>query len=177
MENGLETPRGSKPIFPQFLKTALSLPLTVCVTRAVSQKLGLFTEQLASGVAVPKAFLEQGTALLVIGTGELEDKLEQLNDEPSALFLQVFDAEFANRLYAAGTLFLMPSDFEPCGISQLMALRYGCLPLVHDRGGLHDTVKAGRTGFLYQGKNRESAKIAFLGGGKRSDKSLSGTWL
>ena len=167
---GLQTVHGKrfgnaarvKAHLPQFLKAAESLPLTVCVTRAVSQKLGLFTENLKSGVPVSKAFLGKGTALLVIGTGELEDKLEPLNDEPGGLFLQVFDADFANRLYAAGDLFLMPSDFEPCGISQLMALRFGCLPLVHDRGGLHDTVKAGRTGFLYQGKNRESAKKAFL---------------
>jgi starch synthase len=85
-----------------------------------------------------------------------------LNDDPRALFLQVFDAEFANRLYAAGELFLMPSDFEPCGISQLIALRFGCLPLVHDRGGLHDTVRHGKTGFVFQGANREAAKQAFL---------------
>lgn len=147
---------------PTFLKAAADLPLTVCVTRAVSQKLGLFTEDLASGEPVARAFLAQGTALLVIGTGELEERLEPLNDEPTALFLQVFDADFATRLYAVGELFLMPSDFEPCGISQLMALRYGCLPLVHDRGGLHDTVTHGQTGFVYQGATREEAKQAFL---------------
>jgi len=145
-----------------FLKTAKNLPLTVCVTRAVSQKLGLFTENLEPGSPLFRAFLNQGTALLVLGTGELEDKLEPLNDEAAALFLQVFDGDFATRLYAAGEIFLMPSDFEPCGISQLMALRYGCLPLVHDRGGLHDTVKAGKTGFVYQGATRQKAKRAFL---------------
>ncbi|HTH15001.1 MAG TPA: glycogen/starch synthase, partial [Spirochaetia bacterium] len=145
-----------------FLEAAKSLPLTVCVTRAVSQKLGLFTEALASGQPVSTAFLDRGSALLVIGTGELEAKLEPLNDDPRALFLQVFDPEFANRLYAAGELFLMPSDFEPCGISQLIALRFGCLPLVHDRGGLHDTVRHGKTGFVFQGTDRETAKNAFL---------------
>ena len=147
---------------PRFLDRAKSLPLTVCVTRAVSQKLGLFTEELKPGTSLARGFLRRGTALLVLGTGELEHKLEPLNDEPTALFLQVFDAEFATRLYAAGEIFLMPSDFEPCGISQLMALRYGCLPLVHDRGGLHDTVKAGRTGFVFQGASRAKAKLAFL---------------
>jgi len=147
---------------PRFLEAARDLPLSVCVTRAVSQKLGLFTEELASRMPVSKAFLSQGTALIVLGTGELEDQLEPLNDEPTALFLQVFDADFAIQLYVAGELFLMPSDFEPCGISQLMAMRYGCLPLVHDRGGLHDTVKDGRTGFAYQGATRDEAKEVFL---------------
>lgn len=151
-----------------FLAAARDLPLTVCVTRAVSQKLGLFTEALASGLPVSRAFLDRGTALLVLGTGELEAKLEPLNDEPTALFLQVFDPGLANRLYAVGDLFLMPSDFEPCGISQLMALRYGCLPLVHDRGGLHDTVKDGQTGFVYQGADREGAKKAFLSSVERA---------
>jgi len=158
----------------QFLKAAAGLPLTVCVTRAVSQKLGLFTEDLEPGLPVARAFLAQGTALLVIGTGELEDKLEPLNDEPTALFLQVFDADFATRLYAVGELFLMPSDFEPCGISQLMALRYGCLPLVHDRGGLHDTVTHGRTGFVYQGATRDKAKRAFLNVTKEAVAALQG---
>jgi starch synthase len=146
----------------RFLAAAATLPLTVCVTRAVSQKLGLFTEDYPTGVPLARSFLAQGTALLVLGTGELEDRLEQLNDEPTALFLQVFDADLATRLYAVGELFLMPSDFEPCGISQLMSLRYGCLPLVHDRGGLHDTVRDGETGFVFQGKDRLSAKKAFL---------------
>lgn len=159
---------------PAFLASAERLPLTVCVTRAVSQKLGLFVEDLEPGLPMARAFLQQGTALLVIGTGELEEKLEPLNDEPGALFLQVFDAEFAIRLYAAGDLFLMPSDFEPCGISQLMALRYGCLPLVHDRGGLHDTVRHGKTGFVFQGSSRQQAKHAFLEVTGQALKALKG---
>jgi len=146
----------------EFLATAAALPLTVCVTRAVRQKLGLFVEELSPGVPLARAFLHRGSALLVIGTGELEHQLEPLNDEPAALFLQCFDADFATKLYAAGELFLMPSDFEPCGISQLMAMRYGCLPLVHDRGGLHDTVRHGHTGFVFQGATRQKAKTAFL---------------
>jgi starch synthase len=157
---------------PAFLKAVKTLPLTVCVTRAVSQKLGLFTEDLEPGRPLFREFLNRGTALLVLGTGELEDKLEALNDHPEALFLQVFDADFATRLYAAGELFLMPSDFEPCGISQLMALRYGCLPLVHDRGGLHDTVQPGVTGFVFQGASRDLAKSAFLKCAEQAVKSV-----
>jgi len=140
----------------------------------VSQKLGLFTEDLAPGVPLYREFLKAGVALLVIGTGELEAKLEPLNDEPAALFLQAFDIDFATRLYSAGEIFLMPSDFEPCGISQLMALRYGCLPLVHDRGGLHDTVHGGKTGFVFQGANRQAAKQAFLKASAQAVKAVGG---
>ena len=156
----------------QFVKSAAGRPLTVCVTRAVSQKLGIFTEEYQPGLSVAQAFLELGAALLVLGSGELAGKLEPLNDEPRSLFLDVFDAGFANGLYAAGDLFLMPSDFEPCGISQLMAMRYGCLPLVHDRGGLHDTVIDGKTGFVFSGKNREEAKTSFLGAAAKALKAL-----
>lgn len=157
-----------------FLKASADRPLTVCVTRAVSQKLGLFTEDLRRGEPLFRTFLKTGTSLLVLGTGELGKKLELLNDEPSALFLQVFDTDLATSLYAAGDLFLMPSDFEPCGISQLMAMRYGCLPLVHDRGGLHDTVVDGQTGFVFRGNNRKLAKEAFLKTSQRAVDMISG---
>ena len=67
-----------------------------------------------------------------------------------------FDIELAQQIYAASDIFLMPSAFEPCGLSQMMAMRYGTLPLVHEVGGLRDTVspynqyeKTG-TGFGFQ---------------------------
>jgi len=151
-----------------FLEASAELPLAVCVTRAVQQKLGLFSENLSDGTPVALAFLDEGWSLLIIGTGELEQRLEFLNDDPRALFLRVFDTELATKFYAAGDLFLMPSDFEPCGISQLMALRFGCLPLVHDRGGLHDTVFDGKTGFSYQGQTRDDAKLQFLDAARRA---------
>lgn len=72
-----------------------------------------------------------------------------------------FDVELAQWIYAGSDLFLMPSKFEPCGLSQLNSLRYGTLPLVHETGGLKDTVlpykeeDQGATGFSFQGLEKE----------------------
>jgi starch synthase len=106
--------------------------------------------------------LERNIYFILFGTGELQNELEELNRLPNGLFVCGFDADFARRLYAGGDLFLMPSDFEPCGISQMMAMRYGCLPLVANVGGLADTVQDGRTGFVYSGSDRQAARQALL---------------
>jgi starch synthase len=73
-----------------------------------------------------------------------------------------FDPGFANRLYEGGDIFLMPSDFEPCGITQMIAMRFGCLPLVPDVGGLKDTVQDRVNGFVYHGADRPTARQAIL---------------
>jgi starch synthase len=99
--------------------------------------------------------------LVVLGTGEhdLEQAFWQLAvDFPNKAraFLQ-FDAAKAQQIYAGCDIFLMPSHFEPCGMGQMMAMRYGALPLVRETGGLADTVTnydngAGDvgTGFVFQ---------------------------
>lgn len=64
-------------------------------------------------------------------------------------FVERFDAPFAQRVYAGSDLFLMPSAFEPCGLGQQIAMRYGTIPIVRETGGLADTVTEGENGFVF----------------------------
>jgi starch synthase len=61
-----------------------------------------------------------------------------------------YDAPLGRLIYAGADIFLMPSRYEPCGLAQMYAMRYGCVPIVHATGGLKDTVEEGRTGFLFR---------------------------
>ncbi len=136
--------------------------LFVAVTRTVAQKFGILFSGMKDGRTLLEHILDRPLALIVLGTGELDGWLDSLMQRPNALFLNLFDAAAATRLYGAGDVFLMPSDFEPCGISQLISMRYGCLPLVHDIGGLHDTVAHGETGFIYGGGSLHAQQKTLL---------------
>jgi starch synthase len=136
--------------------------LFVAVTRVARQKFGLLFSPMSDGRSLLEHFLDRPLALIVLGNGDLEHALDALMERPNALFLNLFDAEAANYLYRVGDVFLMPSDFEPCGISQLISMRYGCLPLVHDIGGLHDTVTHSETGFSYSGESLAAQQKSFL---------------
>jgi starch synthase len=136
--------------------------LVVAVTRAVRQKVSILLESLDETSTVLQEILKRDIYLIVLGTGDLEDLLENVNEHGNGLFVCAFEPEFAASLYEGGDLFLMPSDFEPCGITQMIAMRYGCLPLVPDVGGLKDTVEDLRTGFVYHGADRAAARRALL---------------
>jgi starch synthase len=68
-------------------------------------------------------------------------------------FVERFDADLAQRIYAGCDLFLMPSSFEPCGLGQMIAMRYGTLPIVRATGGLADTVAERQDGFVFSDRN------------------------
>jgi len=78
------------------------------------------------------------------------------------LFLQGFSEELADSLYRGGDLFLMPSSFEPCGISQMLAMRGSTPCIVHHVGGLKDTVKHGVNGFAFKGSSAQKQSDAML---------------
>lgn len=95
-----------------------------------------------------------GGRLVVLGTGD-PLAAEQLRGwqrrAPGKVgFAERFDADLAQRIYAGSDIFLMPSSFEPCGLGQMIAMRYGSVPLVRQTGGLADTVQDDRNGFVFQ---------------------------
>ena len=114
-------------------------PVLGVIGRLVEQKgVDLLTE-------VAPDLLEGGAQIVVLGTGDpaYEERWRKLRERyPSRLFLTLgFDAALAQRIYAGCDLFLMPSRFEPCGLGQLISLRYGTIPIVRAVGGLADTVR------------------------------------
>lgn len=126
-------------------------PLFVFVGRAAEQKLGiLFSKE---NPRLIEKILKHDAFFIFTGTGNLDDEAEILNKHKNALYLNVFDEEVGKLLYGYADFFLMPSYYEPCGISQLIAMRYGTLPIVHDVGGLHDTVSDGESGFKFSAGN------------------------
>jgi starch synthase len=90
---------------------------------------------------------------VILGTGDpkLEEAARKLSEKfPDRVHIEAkYDAKLARLIYAGSDIFLMPSRYEPCGLSQMMAMRYGCIPVVRAVGGLHDTVTDGETGFVF----------------------------
>lgn len=113
-------------------------PLMVMVTRLTRQK-GLDLVMYALD-----RILAGGVQVAVLGTGDrdYEDGLRCFQDKyPGTMAARIeFDPALSQRMYAAADMFLMPSKFEPCGLSQIIAMRYGTLPIVRETGGLKDTV-------------------------------------
>ncbi len=134
------------------------------VTRVTEQKVRLLCESTGRGKAGAPAALEQILDLLaenngvyiLMGTGEAryEDALSKIAGRyDNFLFLNGFSPRRAATLYARGDLFLMPSAYEPCGISQMLAMKEGQPCLVHAVGGLKDTVEDGEDGFSFTGSS------------------------
>ncbi len=94
-----------------------------------------------------------------LGTGDpqLESELHRAGDNhPHIRVITRFDEPLAHQLYAASHLCLIPSRFEPCGLVQLIAMRYGSLPIARNTGGLTDTIKPNSNGFLFEQYNTEA---------------------
>src|SRR5438876_7356727 len=114
-------------------------PLLAMISRLTDQK-GF--DMLAQ---IMQPLLAQGVQFVVLGIGdqhyhELFQNLAARYPEQVAIFL-TFNTELAQRIYAGSDMFLMPSRFEPCGLGQLIAMRYGSVPIVRAVGGLADTVQ------------------------------------
>jgi starch synthase len=137
----------------------LDLPLLILISRMDYQKgvdLAIEGLRLISGVP---------WQAVLLGTGDpaLETAARQLETEFPYRVKSVirFDAKFARRMYAGGDMLMMPSRYEPCGLAQMIAMRYGCIPVARATGGLSDSIIEGKnpetsTGFLFQEAESES---------------------
>ncbi len=162
--NGIDTqvynPESDKALFKNYAKSSVKsgkaankkalqkmlglperdVPMMAMITRLADHKgLSLVAEKIDE-------ILQEDMQLVVLGTGEW--KYEELFRQaavryPGRVSANIcFSADLASKIYAASDLFLMPSGTEPCGLSQMIAMRYGSLPIVHETGGLYDTVRA-----------------------------------
>lgn len=113
------------------------IPLLCMTSRIVEQK-GF---KLVS--IVLRTILRMGVQMIIMGDGDkkITAELEEIQREhPNQFIIAPFDHDKETSLYAGADIFLLPSRFEPCGINQMIALRYGCIPVVHHIGGLADTI-------------------------------------
>ena len=115
-----------------------NVPVIACVSRLVHHKgIDLITRVLPE-------IMDMNVQMVILGTGErqYEDVLRQADDRYKGRFAArlFYSAELSNTIYSGATMLLMPSIAEPCGLSQIIAMRYGTLPIVRETGGLKDTV-------------------------------------
>lgn len=152
--------------------------LVTSVGRVTSQKVGLMRAPTGGGKPALHAALEAlggDGMLLMVGTGDPEYErflAETMVDHANFIFLKGYSDELAGALYHQGDLFFMPSSFEPCGISQMLALRAGQPCLVHQVGGLRDTIEDGRTGFAFTGAGLTEQADALVAAMRRALKQF-----
>lgn len=117
------------------------------ITRLVSQK---GPDLIHYGI---EKTVELGGQFILLGTtddAEMREEFKALEAHPDVKIYLDYDEPLSHQLYAASDMLLMPSIFEPCGLAQMIALRYGCVPLVHATGGLKDTVFDEKNGFAFK---------------------------
>lgn len=130
-------------------------PLLGIVSRLVTQKgLDIVAESVSE-------IINLGYQVVILGTGEpfIEQKFKEYNENPithnSFKANILFSEEIARKIYAASDMFLIPSRYEPCGLTQMIAMKYGAVPVVRETGGLYDTVRDMSTGFTFANLNKE----------------------
>ncbi|ALU45568.1 glycogen synthase [Pseudoalteromonas rubra] len=149
-------------------------PLVTSVGRLTDQKALLLRQPKEGQLVLDKVAAlinEYGGVLVILGSGDphLEYLFTQVMARHSnVLYLQGYGQALGDYLYDLGDLFLMPSSFEPCGISQMLAMRAGQPCLAHQVGGLKDTIAHEETGFLFGGRNLSEQAEQLLEGLKQA---------
>lgn len=142
--------------------------LVVSIGRLVAQKVSLFVEVLADGRTALEHVLDaigSDGVFIFVGSGDahFENQIRAISEKCGNLvFVRGYSDTLAEVLYRSGDLFLMPSSFEPCGISQMLAMRAGQPCVVHGVGGLKDTVNNGSNGFVFAGESASEQAENFV---------------
>jgi len=166
--NGIDTEywnRQTDPYLPKgFDKHAMQkklglevsdVPLVCSVTRLVEQKGPLL---ILEAIKETLRLGGQYVLLAAVADPQITQRFLELKDEPNLFMQLTYSEELSHLAFAASDLLVMPSLFEPCGLTQLIAMRYGCLPLVHATGGLKETVAAGKNGFSFETPTKEALR-------------------
>lgn len=110
-----------------------------------------------------ETLMDMDWQFVILGTGnpDLEKRAYEMAEKyPDRIRAIIrFDNSLSRLLYGSSDIFIMPSRYEPCGLTQMIAMRYGCIPVVHATGGLKDTVEEGQTGFLFEGADSQSLSV------------------
>ncbi|KAL5572208.1 hypothetical protein UlMin_021805 [Ulmus minor] len=153
----------AKPLLKEALQAEVGLPVDRNIP--VIGFIGRLEEQKGSDIlieAIPQ-FIKENVQIIVLGTGKkpMEKQLEQLEllYPDKARGIAKFNVPLAHMITAGADFILVPSRFEPCGLIQLHAMRYGTVPIVASTGGLVDTVKEGFTGFQMGAFNVECEAV------------------
>ncbi|MEK7166127.1 MAG: glycogen synthase [Patescibacteria group bacterium] len=141
------------------LAVSSDIPLFAFIARLTSQK-GL---ELLIPILTEAA--RQRIQIVILGSGEKKyetilQKLKTIIDPRWYGVVVKFDEKLAHLMYAGSDFFLVPSLYEPCGLTQMIAMRYGSIPVVSQVGGLVDTVTDGKTGIVFKEKTTESLRLA-----------------
>ena len=143
------------------LQGELGLPLSQGPLLGIVSRL---SDQKGFDLIIKQAYgmLGLGSQFVALGTGDpwAADQLRQLERDwqDQVRFIERYDAPLAQRIYAGSDMFLMPSAFEPCGLGQMIACRYGTVPIVRKTGGLADSIHDGDNGLVFE---RKSARELF----------------
>ena len=172
-QDGAPATLEGKEVCQKFVRRGLGLaepedgarvPIVVCVSRLVPQK-GIHLIRHALHRTV-----EQGGQFVLLGSGHADGDFRALaenefKDHPNVKLLVMYNEALSHHLFAAADVVLVPSMFEPCGLTQMIGLRYGGLPLVRKTGGLADTVvdvddtqapESEKNGFVFEGSDEGS---------------------
>lgn len=174
--NGIDTARhdpASDPRIPhhfsaadlsgkQGCKKELCLELGLAEDRPLMGVVSRLSEQKGFDLILAEfeTIMSSGANLVILAIGDRNMATEfrhlQFTHPGRFSFVEAYDADLAQRVYAGIDAFLMPSSFEPCGLGQMFAMRYGGVPIVRQTGGLADTVREGENGFVFVDRSPQS---------------------